>query len=138
MRSEDLLGKKTPLFGAKVATMLSGLFFVLLEVYWVALFWWSSPARCTRVSLTRKDFTPFGFLWWLLSLYFVAVLTSLLTEVLKNFHAVFGSSDTEVLPVKAAFITMLICLYSYAAIFLIMKLEEIVARKWKALKAEKP
>ena len=121
------------LFAAKIATILSGLFFILLEVYWLMLFWWSRPARSSssEVPFRSRDFTPFGLMWWLLSMYFVAVLTSLLTEVIRHFHAVFGSSDTDLLPVKAAFVCMLVCLYVYVAIFLIIKLERCVSDKWK-------
>ena len=131
MRSENL-EKDHKLFATKIATILSGLFFLLLEGYWLIVFWWSRPSRSGGTPLSQRDFSPLGLVWWLLSLYFVAVFTSLLTEVLRNFDAIFGSDDTDMLPVKAAFVCMSVCLYAYASIFLIMKLESCVARRWLA------
>lgn len=153
MKSNNWLKDEKELLGAKIATVLSGLFFILLELYWVTLFWWSRPAR-SHLPLRKRDFTPLGFLWWLLSLYFIAITISLTTEVVRKFDVIFGSrsepvpdtgsrsetvetrSETvgDTWMIKAAFVSMLVCLYGYVALFLIMKLEDVVADKWKRVK----
>lgn len=117
----------------KIITILVGLFLMLLEVYWIVLYWWSkSPSN---VPLHQRDFSALGFCWWLLSLYFITVLLFLLDEILRKYGILFGSNSNssdsaDVFMIKTAFVCMVIYLYYCFIIFLVTKLESIVSRRW--------
>lgn len=130
--------------GAKIATILAGVFFVLLEVYWLALYWWRRIAG-GRYQPSKRDFSALGFCWWLLSLYFIVVLTFLVGEISRKSDIVFGtvassngnnsSSDggdgnVDVVLVRTALVSMVLYLYFCIAVFLVIKLEGIVSRRW--------
>lgn len=110
---------------------------MLLEFYWLILYWWRTHA-CLKPN--KYDFSTLGFCWWLLSIYFTAVLTFLLSEVIRRSDIIFGGGTTsgssngdrnvEVVLIKAAFISMLLYLHFCIAVFLVMKLEGVVSRSW--------
>lgn len=117
---------------------------MLLDVYWIMLYWWSRATR-SHLQLSKRDFSSVGFFWWLLVLYFVAVLTFLLSEVSRKYNVIFGgavsTSDSstnghggdgkvDVILIRTAVVSMLLYLYFCIAVFLVIKLEGIVAKRW--------
>lgn len=69
---------------ARILTLLSGVFFVLLAAYWLVLFWWNKFYKAGRMEAHHKDFTPMAALFWLLTVFYTAVLTALTVEVIQN------------------------------------------------------
>lgn len=68
---------------AKALTMLSGVFFVLLGLFWLLVLWWSRPTR-TPLPSHFRNFSVIALLWWTLCLYFMGVATALATEVYEQ------------------------------------------------------
>lgn len=64
---------------AKIISMLVGVFFISLGIYWIVVYCWSR-----RADVHRHDFSPLALLWWLLSLYFTGLFFSLLTETIDK------------------------------------------------------
>jgi hypothetical protein len=126
---------------ANTITILAGVFFVLLDVYWAAVYFWSRLKHRNTTLYHRCDFSVLGFCWWILSVYFIVVLAFFLDELHKNYRIIFGSGtpstsdkaytdSTDVLMIKTAFVCMVAYLYFCTAVFAVMKLERIISKRW--------
>lgn len=72
-----------PIIPAKAMTMLAGIFFILLGLYWLLVLWWSR--ECTDpLPLRYRNFTCMALLWWTLCMYFFGVVAALTVEVYEK------------------------------------------------------
>lgn len=145
MTSNNWLRKERNLLHAKIATMLAGIFFVLLGLYWVTVFWWSRSIH-NHVPLHKRDFSPCEFLWWLLSLFFIGVLSSLATQVQEHHNEIFNDSrsgsgggmsisesnddglEANNWIILVALFSMVLFWLIYATIFAIVTIKDFISR----------
>ena len=73
---------------AKIHTILAGVLYILMGLYYLLLLWWSKCTKLTKDSHYR-DFSAMALCWWLLSMYFSAVTTGLSMEVYNQRHLIF-------------------------------------------------
>ena len=115
-----------------VITILSGVFFLLLGVYWSLLFWWTKNHSTPPI---KRNFSTFVSFYWILSLYFAAVMSLLTCEVIRKYHVIFSPAKTldldDHVMIKIAFSLMLIYLCFCIGAVTVTKLQAIVFNGWK-------
>lgn len=86
------------LLPVKIVSILAGLYFMFLTIYWIIVFWWSHMSRGGSKSIS---FTIITTLWIVLCLYFIGITSSLATEIYEHRNTVanFTEISTQNFPV---------------------------------------
>ncbi len=90
------LGGRCPaIIPAKIFTILAGLFYIFIVLYWLLLYRWSRCSRTTKPT-HQRSFSTMALLWWLLSMYFCGVTVALATQIYQHSDLILSQGVSRV------------------------------------------